>query len=477
MEFLTGEDLRGAIDNGRTGDLKHKLRIALQAARALGFVHTKNIVHRDIKPDNLHIDESGRVRLMDFGIAKAQNLNITREGFAVGTPYYMAPEQVLGKPVTPAADVYSFAILLYELLTGIKPVVGETVESLFYLILHEPLNLEPLQKAGTPPELIRLITQWTAKKPEERTSSFDTVIAGLESVLSSLEGTGRQSEPVPPPPPPPPPIKKSNLPLIAGGAAVVVALVIAAVILIPKKDDDGKKDPEKKQTSGETKGPPSRIQDDFGEMILIPAGMFVSGTDAQTQTKNLPAFYIDKTEISVEAWNKFAKATNKTASDSPGNLPIAQVQYAEAIQYCTWAQKRLPTGDEWEKAARGSDGRVYPWGHEPDATRANVRGNPSLPKDTLQPVDSLPQGATPLGVLHMAGNVWEWVRDPRKPSPEILQLYKKYKVRDDEPWTSIRGGGIDFDVRGAVAHQYQTYPESLTTKAIGFRCVKDAPAP
>ena len=64
-----------------------------------------------------------------------------RDGFAIGTPYYMAPEQVLGKPITPAADVYSFGILLYELITGIKPVMGDSVESLFYLILNQPVDL------------------------------------------------------------------------------------------------------------------------------------------------------------------------------------------------------------------------------------------------------------------------------------------------------------------------------------------------
>ena len=84
---------------------------------------------------------------MDFGIAKTEGMQLTGAGFTMGTPYYMAPEQVLGKPLTPQADVYAFGILLFELIAGVKPVNGETVEKIFQQILYEPLNLEPLTRA------------------------------------------------------------------------------------------------------------------------------------------------------------------------------------------------------------------------------------------------------------------------------------------------------------------------------------------
>lgn len=91
MEYLDGEDLRSAIRHSRTGDLADKLRIAVQIAKALDYIHRQKIIHRDIKPDNVHITSSGGVKLMDFGIAKTEDLNITRPGYVLGTPSYMAP--------------------------------------------------------------------------------------------------------------------------------------------------------------------------------------------------------------------------------------------------------------------------------------------------------------------------------------------------------------------------------------------------
>ena len=147
MEFLRGEDLRHAMRNGHTGDLRTKLKIALQVARALAYVHTQKIIHRDLKPENIHINAAGVVKLIDFGIAKTEGLQMTRAGFVLGTPFYMAPEQVTGENITEQVDVYAFGVLLFELLTGKKPVQADAVERIFYSILNEPLKMEPLHEA------------------------------------------------------------------------------------------------------------------------------------------------------------------------------------------------------------------------------------------------------------------------------------------------------------------------------------------
>jgi eukaryotic-like serine/threonine-protein kinase len=183
MELLEGESLRDAIKQGHLGDFKKRLKTALQVARALDFIHARKIIHRDIKPENINIDSTGKVKLMDFGIAKTEGVQLTRAGFTLGTPYYMAPEQVLGRPLTPQADVYAFGVLLFELITGNKPIAGESVEKIFQQILYEPLNMEPLKALGAPPALSDLIARCTAKQLTQRPQSLGPVCDELERLL------------------------------------------------------------------------------------------------------------------------------------------------------------------------------------------------------------------------------------------------------------------------------------------------------
>lgn len=200
MEFLEGESLRDAIQKQRTGDFARRVQLALQIGRAIGHIHLKKIVHRDIKPENIHVDSLGRAKLMDFGIAKADGIQLTKTGFTLGTPYYMSPEQVLGQDVTTQADVYSFGVLMYELMTGKKPVEAENFEKIFHKILYEPLNLEPLHEALVAPAVIDLIRKCMAKPPAERPQ-------GLGIVCGALEETLKQGALQPRPAPPAPAVK------------------------------------------------------------------------------------------------------------------------------------------------------------------------------------------------------------------------------------------------------------------------------
>ncbi len=191
MEFLVGESLRDAIKNHHIGDLQRKLGYALQIGRSLEHIHQKKIIHRDIKPENIHIDGAGKVKLMDFGIAKSEGLSLTRAGFTLGTPYYMAPEQVLGQQVTHSVDIYAFGVMLYEMLAGTKPISGETVEKIFSAILYEPLNLVPLKAANVPDSVFNLVAAATAKNASERPQSFAVVCAEIERILQNPSASGK----------------------------------------------------------------------------------------------------------------------------------------------------------------------------------------------------------------------------------------------------------------------------------------------
>jgi serine/threonine protein kinase len=224
MEFLEGESLREAIRSGRAGDFTSRMRMALQTARALDYIHARKIIHRDIKPENIHISKIGKVKLMDFGIAKSEGVQLTRAGFTLGTPYYMAPEQVLGKPLTPQADVYAFGILLFELLTGAKPVAGDSIEKIFQNILYEPLNLEPMKALALPPDVIELVRVSTAKQIAERPQNLGVVCQYIEHMLDPVKPKPERlvapisqpvSQPAPQPAPPKPAPLKPVAPTVA----------------------------------------------------------------------------------------------------------------------------------------------------------------------------------------------------------------------------------------------------------------------
>src|SRR5262245_32029389 len=222
MEFVRGEDLKSAIVHHRTGDLANKIRIAGQIAGALEYIHAQGIIHRDIKPENIRINSAGNVKLIDFGIAKSVNLSLTRDGFTLGTPYYMAPEQVRGKEVTQLVDIYAFGILLFELMTATRPFVGETIDQIFFKILQEEIDLGPLRLAGMPEAMCALITGCTEKVAERRIQSFEEVRKRLAAMVLAKEVVAKST---PPEPAPAPASTSSRRWLVWAGVAVVVALI------------------------------------------------------------------------------------------------------------------------------------------------------------------------------------------------------------------------------------------------------------
>jgi serine/threonine protein kinase len=180
MEYVPGTNLQAAIRNGPCGDLAARLVIARQIAEAVEDIHRAGMAHRDVKPSNVLIQPSGNVKLLDFGIAWRQDSQLTVAGQVVGTPAYMAPEQITKRIGSNSGresdeykrvDIYSLGVLMYELFTGTLPFEGETIAETEYKIVHQPLDVIPLLGAGVPNEVIRLISRAIAKDPAMRPES------------------------------------------------------------------------------------------------------------------------------------------------------------------------------------------------------------------------------------------------------------------------------------------------------------------
>jgi serine/threonine protein kinase len=185
-EYFEGETLREALRGGRAGDLQRRLLIARKVANALAYVHSKRIIHRDVKPDNIRVDTSGNIKLMDFGVAKSGDLSLTASGFTVGTPYYMAPEQIRGAKPTHLVDVYAFGVVLFELITETRPFEAPTPSEIFDLILSRPLDTRPLVRLGVPSSLVDLVRAATDKDPAQRPQEFSIVVQQIDEVLAAL---------------------------------------------------------------------------------------------------------------------------------------------------------------------------------------------------------------------------------------------------------------------------------------------------
>jgi formylglycine-generating enzyme required for sulfatase activity/predicted Ser/Thr protein kinase len=490
MEFLRGEDLRQAIKSGSVGGVRNRLRIALSIARALDYIHILHVVHRDIKPENVHLSTSGVVKLMDFGIAKSADMSMTRTGFVVGTPYYMSPEQVKGIPATAKADIYSFGILLYELICGSRPFKGTTVEQLFYSILNEAVDMEPLRCEGIPPEVCDIIGRCTAKDPDARFESMKEVCAAIAALIGEapLDAAAPAPTPIATPvlnkqptavapisaPPPAANLDKQPRPKwlvpAALAAGVLVVVILAWYFLRPAKPGDATA-----SKDAPAQAMPSAVSDPAGNMVLVPAGSFKFG--AGKQPVILPAFYVDRTEVTNGAYAAFCKATGQPQpekfEENRPDLPVVNVTLADARAFAQWAHKRIPSAQEWEKAARGTDGRIYPWGDQPDATRANITA------DSLMPADSMEQGASPYGALHMLGNAWELIDEQVHPSERAVDGFRNaFKLvppaNAQEPWVSIRGGSYSYHgpIANMVVYESSSVPARYHSPAIGFRCVR-----
>lgn len=226
------------------------------------------------------------------------------------------------------------------------------------------------------------------------------------------------------------------------------------------------------------------------KMVPIPAGEFIMGEDhfkksaAPRRKVFIPTFEIDLYHVTNAHYQKFVIETNhqpppywvgKSYPPAKANHPVVLVSWHSANAYCRWEGKRLPTEAEWEKAARGTDGRVFPWGNKLEATRANI---PNLGLGDTTPVNAFDEGRSPYGLYDMAGNVFQWTSDWFLPYPGNKAPHPNY----GETLKVLRGGSFYDCSYYRCGISFQTFNRislSPTTQAIsaGFRCAKSVEMP
>lgn len=234
---------------------------------------------------------------------------------------------------------------------------------------------------------------------------------------------------------------------------------------------------------------------DGAPMVLVQAGEFLMGNEAEGDAPphrvSLDAFYIDRYEVTNARYLKFVEATRHRAPQhvvdpqydlwtgpvlSPGvaDLPVVNVDWSDADAYCRWAGERLPTEAEWEKAARGTDGRLYPWGNEaPSFARLNFSRR-WQGAHTIQPVGSYESGGSPYGALDMAGNVWEWVSDWYDAGSYAAGPARNPQGPSSGSSKVLRGGSWTNSADTVrTTHRREEDPDMRNSDS-GFRCARSA---
>ncbi|MBK7896961.1 MAG: SUMF1/EgtB/PvdO family nonheme iron enzyme [Anaerolineaceae bacterium] len=495
FEYIAGtpldKRLKDLKDAGLRLPLSETLQIMVPLCEAVAYAHERKMVHRDLKPSNIIINLLGQPILLDFGIAKLVGGGHvhTATGATIGTAAYMAPEQVVGDEVDHRADIYSLGVMLYEMACGRPPYEGQSALTVMMKHVNEPLPDIRLFNSNLPEMFNAVLEKALAKDPKARFGSAVEMAMALRDVGRQLIAAvsdeaiyttptqmrePAQQTAVPPTTPAPKPdeaptnLSKTEvlkpepitepvakpaskpaketsgrnwLPIALGGLALL-AIIAAAIFLLPRLLAPDL--------------PPS-----VG-MVQIPGGSYTVGADlsgsqySDPQQVELEAYWIDRFEVSNGEYAAFLADTETEPPSSWPNgapptgqngHPVRGITWENADDYCGWLNKRLPTEAEWEVAARGRQGLLYPWGDE--LTSVN------LPQDGTYASGSLPTNRSSFGVFDMAGNVWEWVDEPYTEIPDNQAV--------------ARGGAFDF--LKDMAYRLQGDPNLPTMIAsTGVRC-------
>lgn len=552
MEYLSGPSLARLIEQEGQLPPSRALGILKQVCSALDAAHRRGVIHRDIKPENIVVetthDQQEFVKVVDFGIAKLEegSTQLTKTGTTIGTPDYMSPEQIQGLELDARADVYSLAVVAYEMLCGKLPYEGTTAMAITVKHLLEPPKSLRQFAPHVSPELERVVLGAMNKEKELRPASAMEFYQQLERASATqryetsrlpadvpLDKTAMLSDaslakpltdsalaaPVPeatvrlgsreaiavfsPPSSPAegspratleslstetePSLRTVSAPLVAPRSSVakyaVAGLIVAAIAAsgwfgyqqlftkMPAAEPAG---------NASTPAGPTAAAEVSG-MIFIKGGPFVMGFGDKNEAwgpayrTSVRDFYLDKYEVPFREFRQFVEQSGYRAEgnwkeyDLPGgkdDFPVVGVTWDDAAAYAKWRGKRLPTEAEWEFAARGSDGRQYPWGDvwKDDATNFYVNK-----ESQAVPVTGLKNDVSVFGVFGLAGNVSEWVADTVYSYPEST-FRPPSNLRQNR---IFRGGSFELEKDKCHTYWRGSYAASYADRSTGFRCASD----
>jgi len=513
MKLVEGETLESYAKRhgGRLG-VEEAVQLVRKAGEALSVVHEAGLLHRDVKPSNILRQADGLVVLVDFGAAREFLPDAVLSQTVIITHGYAPLEQYTREGKRgPYSDVYGLAATLYYLLSGETP--AEAPARAGGAAFPAPVDLRP----EVPRPISRAVMIALSLRAEKRPQTVGEFLRTLEAAKpvpppSAPRGEGRPS---------PRPSGGRRAPSKAGRASrervvwpgepwrqVIVGVLLAAIVVFASLDAARllSRVRERQSPASSTEAlvsPPDRGNEvalewtcptDGKTMVWVRPGWFVMGADGDVPAQEKPAhevwtdgFWIDQTEVSNGEYARFVEATGHPPpsywdGSEEASLPVVMVTWEDARAYARWAGKRLPAEAEWERSARGNDGRTYPWGDVLELSRCNCdpTGERAKHEDQwrkfVKTVYGQPAGASPYGCLNMAGNVYEWCADWYDPdyyqrSPDTNPTGPETgaeKVRKGGSWSSLpRYVRCSFRIGEAPANGGTN---------IGFRCVADPQA-
>jgi formylglycine-generating enzyme required for sulfatase activity/predicted Ser/Thr protein kinase len=490
MKLVEGGPLSSLLRAGRL-DPERAVSILRGVAEALEFAHSQGVIHRDVKPHNVLLEEA-RVFLADFGVARAVEGStlVTPTGLLVGTPEYMAPEQARGASPDGRSDTYALGVIAYEMLTGRVPFTAATPMAVLIKHLLEPIPAP--RKEDVPEPVARALLKCLAKHPEDRWESPTAFVRALEraAAVSAVARTRVMSDR------PPARVAAPDAPTLVQAERTErsgVSGLEAAGLRVLRVDHPWYPPSLASATwqCAKRLGVPVAVEDVATgiALVLVPDGEFWMGASADVEeppSEERPrrrvvvrAFYLGIGPVTQEQWQRVIPMGESRFRGA--TRPMENVSWNDTLAFLERANRgrqgpllRRPTEAEWERAARGGTQTSQWWGTEHHEGMANCAEPRVFSFGSTSAVGQY--AANAFGLLDVLGNVWEWCQD--RWHPDLRQVHEDGRAVEhgNERIRVARGGA--WDTKPNQLRVSARLPSARDNRRddIGLRCALDIPA-